>query len=185
MPELTRTYYARNHSNFSDEQAAIFGPVLDEMSQKGTLLAEEVVEAARPETSVLHPFFTFNDQLAAEKWRKIEARQLINGYRVVVSFNSGEERLVPSMVSVPIKTGEDIPRNGRNQVRAYVPLERIVDNPETQRLMLREALLKMRALQQRYQLLLSFSEEHRRIIAPVFQAVDEAQTELDRLEQEE
>jgi len=46
--------------------------------RKEHVTAEELIAAARPRVSALHPCFTFDDPLAADKWRKHEARRLTN-----------------------------------------------------------------------------------------------------------
>lgn len=51
--------------------------------QRGGLDAESVVNAARPETSTLHPTFEWDDSVAGERYRLIQARTLIRAVQVV------------------------------------------------------------------------------------------------------
>lgn len=51
----------------------------------GRITPAEVVEAAKPEDSVLHPYFTWDDTEAARKCREDEARVLIRSVRVVIT----------------------------------------------------------------------------------------------------
>ena len=64
-------------------------------SNHGMLMPEDVVLAARPTSSVLHSYFTWDNTEAAEKCRLQEARQLIN---VCVEYigteNDGKETRV-------------------------------------------------------------------------------------------
>lgn len=51
--------------------------VYDEIAAIGdSATPEQIVEAARDESSELHKCFTWNDTEAADKWRKQEARQI-------------------------------------------------------------------------------------------------------------
>lgn len=51
--------------------------VYDEIVSIGeSATPEQIVDCARDETSELHKCFTWDDELAAEKWRRQEARQL-------------------------------------------------------------------------------------------------------------
>lgn len=58
-----------------------------ETANKGLLRPEDVVEAARPRDSVLHPLFTWNNAAAAEQHRLNEARALIRMVRVEMVVN--------------------------------------------------------------------------------------------------
>lgn len=48
----------------------------------GAVTPQEVVEAARPETSPLHDYFEWNDNEAAQKYRLTQARGLLNRFRI-------------------------------------------------------------------------------------------------------
>jgi len=60
----------------------------------GKLTAETVLEQARNEKNILHDFFTWDNTAAAEKWRKEEARKLINSIEVRI-ISDGAPRQVP------------------------------------------------------------------------------------------
>jgi hypothetical protein len=53
----------------------------------GRLLPDDVVEAARAADHPLHQFFDWNDSQAAEKYRRMQAAQLIRRVRVTVEFH--------------------------------------------------------------------------------------------------
>jgi hypothetical protein len=57
---------------------------LKSMEEAGRLSAENVVDEARDETSVLHTHFTWDDSEAADAYRLIEARQLIRHVKLEV-----------------------------------------------------------------------------------------------------
>lgn len=50
----------------------------------GRLTPKDVVDAARPPSSPLHPFFEWDDETAAESWRIETARELIRSVRVEI-----------------------------------------------------------------------------------------------------
>lgn len=56
----------------------------------GTILPDDVVEAAKPKESPLHQCFTWDDQIAATFWRRHEARIIIRAL-VVVPENGASE----------------------------------------------------------------------------------------------
>ena len=65
----------------------IAGPELLKLSEgRGLdgLEASEVVEAAKDESSPLHPIFDWNDTEAAASWRNSQARLLLRSIRVLV-----------------------------------------------------------------------------------------------------
>ena len=60
---------------------------------EGNLLPEQVVEAARDHVSPLHKHFEWDDSVAAEAWRKNQARQLIQSYRIHVVDDRGDRQV--------------------------------------------------------------------------------------------
>lgn len=62
----------------------------------GKLLAPEVLDAARPETSPLHSFFNWDDSAAAEQYRLGQAEGLIRRYTVTIVRQqaSGQQKSV-------------------------------------------------------------------------------------------
>lgn len=68
----------------------------------GVLTAETVLEDARKKSSPLHRFFEWDDSVAAEFWRREQARQLIRQHYVVVSY--GEQSTEPTRATVMLET---------------------------------------------------------------------------------
>lgn len=62
-------------------------------SNGGVIHPEDVVDAARPDTSPLHPHFEWDDSVAAEKHRVWQARQLIRNVHVTVETPDGPTRV--------------------------------------------------------------------------------------------
>lgn len=60
------------------------GEELERIKQRDrTIVPEVVVDEARPEDAVLHPAFEWDDPVAAERYRVIQAQQLIKRVRVI------------------------------------------------------------------------------------------------------
>ena len=68
----------------------------------GDLTPDIVLEAARPETSPLHKHFEWDDSVAAEAWRKDQARTLIQSYKLHIVDERGE-RIVRYYTNVVIQ----------------------------------------------------------------------------------
>ena len=65
---------------FSEIKAKIYGPILVTIAeQKGELHPVDVVEAARNEESPLHREFTWDNDKAADAYRLVQARKIIQG----------------------------------------------------------------------------------------------------------
>jgi hypothetical protein len=87
--------------------------------ENGKLTAEPIVEAARPESSPLHPAFNWDDESAAHQHRLWQARQLIRSIRVV---HDEAEESEPVYIHVS-RTDED---GGGS----YEPIAVLVDSPD-------------------------------------------------------
>src|SRR5215469_5515055 len=65
----------------------------------GTLLPEQVVEAARKKNSPLHASFEWDNTAAAQQWRLHQARQLL---RVSVTFLEHDDKRTPTKTFVSL-----------------------------------------------------------------------------------
>jgi hypothetical protein len=106
----------------------------------GILMPEEVVEAARPETSVLHSHFTWDDTEAAKKCRLQEARQLIN---ICVEYIGTENRGRETRVFVSLR--DDRSEGG------YRPMVKVLANTTLRESLLVDALEEMNYFREKYQ----------------------------------
>ena len=95
--------------------AQVIGETLSQIAEEhGGIAPEAVVEAARPESSPLHPCFTWDDSVAANEFRKGEARNLV---RVVQVEPTTSVAPVPAFVNVTtVDAGA-----GRQSFSHYVP----------------------------------------------------------------
>ena len=103
----------------------------------GTLEPEAVVEAARPKRHVLHQFFEWRDDVAAEAYRLDQARRIVRCIRIVAE-DDGPSRL--AYVSI----------TDRTQGRRYVPTSALIDNTRLQLQVLEAAERDLLAWERRY-----------------------------------
>lgn len=123
----------------------------------GKLTPAAVVEEARPESSVLHPDFEWDDAEAAEKYRRHQARQMIAAVCIVQ-----EKTKQPVRAFVNVQTAEAT-QNGAG--RQYVPLPIVLETPPLRNQMLADALKEAQTFQQKYQTLSA--------LEPVFAAIEQ------------
>lgn len=113
-------------------------------AKHGGLKPATVVNESRPEDAVLHPVFEWDDEVAAEKYRNVQAGQIIRSVRVVSESSEGERSKAPAFVSVVRVVDEDTSH------REYVSTSKAMDNEEWKRGVMAEALDQLRAFARRY-----------------------------------
>ena len=83
----------------------------------GRLAPADVVNESRPETAALHPCFTWDDAVAAEKYRQKEAGALIRVVHVVDPDATDQGRAFVNVVA------------GDDGEHSYEPVDVVVDSP--------------------------------------------------------
>ena len=73
--------------------------------ENGGLEPVHIVDAARPDNHPLHPVFTWDDNKAAEAYRRWEARVMVRAL-VIVRTDDGETQTEPVYVSTIVKTDD-------------------------------------------------------------------------------
>ena len=82
------------------------GEELERIKQRdGTIVPAAVVDEARPDDAILHPAFEWQDPVAAEQYRLIQARTLIKRVRVICPEPAQEPvvKATVGMASAPIE----------------------------------------------------------------------------------
>jgi len=79
-----KEYFALAGSNFTNDDARVIGPVLQELVHAGQSRPNEIVDAARSTNSPLHEYFEWNDQRAGQLYREGQARDMVQAIRVRV-----------------------------------------------------------------------------------------------------
>lgn len=93
MQERQRRYMAAPGAPYNNEQAQSVGEEFEKMEKEGVAVTPStIVLRAAPETSTLHSYFTWDNAVAADNFRKWEARSLVNHLIVVTPHGEGEKR---------------------------------------------------------------------------------------------
>lgn len=105
MKTKTRTqleYHPVSGMGINKTQAVTVGKQLARIEKReGAIKPDSVVSHARPESSPLHEFFTWDDTAAAEKCRLDEASRLVRSVRIVrVDMPVDEQPIIRAFVNV-------------------------------------------------------------------------------------
>lgn len=134
-----------------------FGEIVEVLSEGngGVCPAWALVDEARPDESVLHRMFEWNDWTAAEAYRREQARHHLRELRVVKETDDGEEH-VQALVHI-------IRLDGDRPVEGYRLTSMIVRCRDEYQQMMDEALSGLRAWQRRYRHISEFELVHEAI----------------------
>ena len=113
---------------------------------------EQIVEAAKDEASELHKCFTWDDTVAAERWRQHQARVLVA--QLVVKTETTDKEPVAVRVIAPTAT--------RNE---YKPVVKLIEAEQGYADLLARAINELKAFQQKYKAITELRE--------IFAAIDE------------
>lgn len=105
---------------------------------RGQLIPSDVVDAARPDDSPLHRFFEWDDSVAAERYRVLQAGQLVRSVKVFIEGANNNSLEVRSWVAVN--------RDGSG----YQPTEVVGADPEQRNRVLRRMNREINSLRTRY-----------------------------------
>jgi len=104
----------------------------------GVISPHEVVKYAEDPTSVLHGFFTWDDSEAAEKYRLVEARQLITSIKI---YREDKEVRVRALTSL------NVDRRGGG---GYRFMDRVMESPTLRQHLLETAFAELESVQRKY-----------------------------------
>ncbi len=120
----------------------------EEISSLKEITPQNVVDLARNENSVIHNDFEWNDTVAGEKYRNIQARQMIQNFVIV-----REDKEAEPIRALQIST----------TVNEYKPVEIILRNEDEYQSLLKRAKGELEAFKRRYQTLTE--------LEPIFEAM--------------
>lgn len=127
------------------------GKQFEELAETVGLTAETVLDANRPEDAPLHEEFEWRDDIAAEEWRKQQARHLINCICFSVEKQDGNEQVRAFFTTT--------------ETNGYESLEAIVIVENKYKSLLSKALSELSAFERKYSTL--------KELKPVFDAIKE------------
>ena len=110
-------------------------------SRRGELTPQIVVDEAREETHELHHRFEWDDEIAGEAYRRVQAAELIRSVKITYRTSPNAEpkrlRAFQSLDPIPDRTG-------------YAPTEEVVGDEFSKKLVLREIEREIGDLKRKY-----------------------------------
>lgn len=133
-------YQFKDGSHTAKLDAQAVGEHLEHLRElHGQLTAEVTVDDARPKNSLLHPVFEWNNKVAAEEYRKEQARLLIRSVVVIPGDDQGPAQPYRAFVVIS-EFGE------QGYTSTYVAL----NDPQLRAQVLARALRELRQFQAKY-----------------------------------
>jgi len=160
---MAHTYKAAKGATYKDRDAQIIGERLETL---GVVKPEDIVRDAARKRSPLHPYFEWDDGLAADEYRKQQARYLVRHLQVVIKVEGGVET-TKAYHSLRITKDDNEPGE-----QAYVPLNIIRADAALTDQVIQKALNELISWTARY-------EKYKAILPGVFSAIAEAATDLE------
>lgn len=141
---------AGRHASFGREDAKKIVEVLNQHFPFGGLTAKKVLEFARPKYSPLHQYFEWDDSVAAEKYRLLQARRIIISIEVEIEGIKYRKYTTPVFIE---ETGQ----------RSYVDISIARKSPEIWNQILQIALDEITLWKTKY--------EHLIQLKPIMKAI--------------
>lgn len=130
---------------------------LERLKSGGVIRPVDVVEAARDESSPLHPCFQWDDGEAAHQYRLLQARNLLRVYvNVEPAANVEPVRAYVSLTSDRVKDGG-----------GYRAMAEVLSDSDLRQQLLNDAFVQFRNMRKKY--------EHLKQLSKVWAAIDEAE----------
>ena len=123
----------------------------------GLLRPQAVVDAARSVSSPLHGAFCWNNTEAAQKYRLLQAQQLIRSFRVTVEDNGAK-------YDAPVFVGVSTDREGRKSDNPYRLAEDVAKSADLQAVAESDAMEQLHGIKARY--------EHLKRLGDIWAAID-------------
>lgn len=134
-------YKWKNYSYKTSAEVA--GEVCEELDRTVGLTPENLVDASRPEDAPLHNEFLWDDEAAAEEYRRVQARLLISNLSIVIEENKQE----------PVRAFFSLQSGFRRNSGTYESTIRIMGDAEKREELLNKAKEELKAFQKKYHML--------------------------------
>ena len=118
----------------ADPEAA--GKQFEALAAEDRLTAKNVVDENRPDGAALHSEFEWDDKVAAESYREVQASKLIRSICVVESDSSQSQEPVRAYVTV--------------EPHRYEPIQAVIEVEDKRGVLLKQALRDMQAFERKY-----------------------------------
>lgn len=138
--------------------ADVVGGVLEGIEARdGAVTKEAFLEESRPEDAPTHRMFEWDDAKAAEKYRLVQSKNIINNLKVVIQKNDEEPMALKAFVNV--STGSQC-SSGR-----YIRIEAAIADDRSRGVMYRNALAELGTFKRKYRELTELEDIFRAIEA--------------------
>ncbi|MDD7813642.1 hypothetical protein PP713_13820 [Mycobacterium sp. CSUR Q5927] len=125
---------------------------------RGELTPQIVVDEARPKGAPLHDRFEWNDKVAGEAYRRVQAQQLIRTVKLEFTDNSTGERKF-------VRAWQSLRESGEAEREGYAPTEEIVQDELATKILFRQLEREIADLKRKYGHLAEFADLMRAAIA--------------------
>ena len=150
------TWY-KYRQNFIKTPVEITGKVIDDLiEQDGVAKPERLVEVSRPEDAPLHNEFEWNDDVAAEKWRCEQARQIIKNVIIIKTDSEKEREMKDEQKHIVVEGTRAFVSTGENK-HEYVHIDTALANENWKTHLLESAKKDMISFRTKYIKLLEVS----------------------------
>ena len=131
--------------------ANVAGKVCEDLKNTVGLTKKTLVDASRPEDAPLHNEFEWDDEVAAEEWRKRQAQNMISNLSIVLVETEDEE-------VTPVRAFY------ATELHHYENIRAIITNEEKKDDLLIRAIRELQAFKRKYRILTE--------LETVFSAID-------------
>lgn len=128
---------------------------------QGFLAPEHVVEAARPEAHPLHPYFDWDNDAAAAKFRLAQAALLIRRVKLHIVKVEPKTKVISMQTTRAIESAP----SARGKQGSYRKVESIMSDADERASLIASARAELRAIRARYERLEELAEVWRAIDA--------------------
>lgn len=125
--------------------AQVAGEFINDISNKNgcNVTAQDLLEASRPEDTPLHNDFEWQDDIAAEEYRKYQARNILNSLTIVVEHKDNENKNCESDIRAFFVIKE-------NDKQSYKPIKVIMMDNDYEQQLYNSALKELIAIKNKY-----------------------------------
>ena len=134
--------YKYKRSNGMGVPAQVAGETCERLEGEGRLTPHDLVEEGRPEDSPMHPAFEWDDAVAGELYREVQASKII---RMLVTVPKGTSD--PEPVRAFVSQVKETDDGAQYRYKGICHVLRDVDDRDA---LLRSALMELNAFQRKY-----------------------------------
>lgn len=163
--KIQKVYRTKNFSPIPQGKAQIVGEYLEKIAAHDRKISpRKLVQLARSKDSPLHEYFEWDDKIAGDRYRIIQARKIVNHLDVEISFD-GETTVEKAFFNLEFEEETLEDRNG------YLDVETVATTKAYQDQIVEKALKELIAWKERYK---RYQE-----LNLIFEAIEKIQKELD------